>query len=418
MRKTTVFILISCLAISCKTTITHPEQGACESGVYRNMLAEAGISQSDIDNRLEQLWNQYFNPADSNRVYYPVGTDEAYIFDTGNNDVRSEGMSYGLMICVQTNHQTEFNRLWKWAKTHMQHKPGTRFDGYFAWQLNSDGIVMSDTPASDGEEYFITALMFASNRWGDGEGIYNYRREANDLLNHCMKRSDSADRDSVFNLFNSTQKQITFCPCDEAAAYTDPSYHLPAFYELWGEWDGNVTRRQFWKDCAAKSREMFVEFADETTGLMPDYADFSGKANPLRDGAHADFQYDSWRCMMNMGIDYAWFKGSDNERILANKILSFFNEKGRADYADLWHLNGEQKGTDHSIGLIACNAGGALASDSDLGYDFVRDFHNTAMPTGIYRYYNGLLYYFNYLLLSGNYRIYKPNLSSILKYNT
>lgn len=32
---------------------------------------------------------------------YPVGDDQAYILDTGNDDIRSEGMSYGMMICVQ-----------------------------------------------------------------------------------------------------------------------------------------------------------------------------------------------------------------------------------------------------------------------------------------------------------------------------
>ena len=43
----------------------------------------------------------------------------AYIEDTGNHDARTEGMSYGMMMCVQMDRKEEFDRLWKWAKTYM-----------------------------------------------------------------------------------------------------------------------------------------------------------------------------------------------------------------------------------------------------------------------------------------------------------
>lgn len=36
-----------------------------------------------------------------------------YIEDILNNDVRTEGMSYGMMIAVQLDKKTEFDRLWK-----------------------------------------------------------------------------------------------------------------------------------------------------------------------------------------------------------------------------------------------------------------------------------------------------------------
>ena len=31
-----------------------------------------------------------------------------YMEDTGNHDVRTEGMSYGMMVCVQMNRKQEF----------------------------------------------------------------------------------------------------------------------------------------------------------------------------------------------------------------------------------------------------------------------------------------------------------------------
>jgi len=36
-----------------------------------------------------------------------------------HNDVRSEGMSYGMIIAVLLDKQEEFDRLWKWAVQHM-----------------------------------------------------------------------------------------------------------------------------------------------------------------------------------------------------------------------------------------------------------------------------------------------------------
>ena len=39
--------------------------------------------------------------------------------------------------------------------------------------------------------------------------------------------------DSVMNMFNTQQRQVVFTPYASAAKYTDPSYHLPAFYTVW-----------------------------------------------------------------------------------------------------------------------------------------------------------------------------------------
>ena len=43
----------------------------------------------------------------------------AYMTDWANNDARTEGMSYGMMIAVELNKKREFDALWNWAKTYM-----------------------------------------------------------------------------------------------------------------------------------------------------------------------------------------------------------------------------------------------------------------------------------------------------------
>jgi len=199
----------------------------------RNLFGELlGKSETEVGAKLNTAWRQLFHgDNDTERVYYPVGGDQAYIADTGNSDVRSEGMSYGMMIAVQLNHREEFDRLWKWAKTHMYHASGPH-RGYFAWECAFDGRQLSPNSASDGEEWFAMALLFAAHRWGQGEGIFNYEAEAQALMREMLHKRE----DTVPPIFNLQHHQVVFVPTPEAAKFTDPSYHLPAFYELWARW--------------------------------------------------------------------------------------------------------------------------------------------------------------------------------------
>lgn len=387
-----------------------PTQGAFYTGKYRNLFLEAGYTEAQVNQRLADLWHTYFEGNESNeRLYYEVPGDMAYIFDTGNDDVRSEGMSYGMMLCVQLNKQEQFNKLWKWAKTYMQHKQrGDDREGYFAWQLNRDGSIKDYNPASDGEEYFIMALMFASNRWGNGDGIYDYEAEADYIIKNCFNKPMPMEG-GYTNLFDMTEKQITFQPFAGSATFTDPSYHLPAFYELWGRWAKE--HKQDFLDFAAKSREMFPKFANEKTGFMPDYAEYNG--SPRKNSGHEDFLYDAWRCIMNMAVDFSWFRPEGVDYTdLVNRQHNFLAKVngGVPNYPSVYTLDGKPKdgNKDHSPGLVACNATGALASNQMVAWEFIDDFMATAIPTGKYRYYDGLLYYLNFLHVSGNFKIWKP----------
>lgn len=389
-------------ALAVRPTPVLPTQSVWQSGQYRNILQEAGYSQDEIDSKLQAIKQQFFEgDAENGRLYYELGTDEAYILDTGNNDVRTESLSYGMMICVQLDMQTEFDKLWRFTKNHSMHKSGAN-KGYLAWQLNTDGSIKDGNAAPDGDEYIATALMFAAGRWGNKSTGIDYWKEANYILDNMLSKGHYINSSHV-NMFNADH-QIVFVPYAQSAVHTDPSYHMPAFYELWSKWANN--NRQFWKACADKSRAMYPLFAHETTGLMPDYAEFTGGP---RTGEHAGFRYDAWRCAMHMATDYMWFKGSENEYNQTKKLLDFFNGVGVKDYVALYELNGNPVyGADHSPGLVGCNAVGAMISDQKYAWDFVDDFFEMTFPTGKYRYYDGCLYFLSYLHASGNFKMYKP----------
>ena len=308
----------------------------------------------------------------------------AYIYTADTNDVRSEGMSYGMMICVQMNKKAEFDRLWKWAKTYMQYDSG-EYKDYFAWQCSTSGNRIGNSPATDGEEYFATALLFASARWGDGTGIYNYGNQAQIILNAMLHQSD----DGVgVNMFDSYYKMPVFCPIGNAATYTDPSYHLPAFYEVWSIMDSDDAL--FWNQAAKASREYFKKATNSVTGLGPDYSEFDGRAR--HEGTHADFRFDAWRIASNIACDYAWWGKNDWAITHADTIQKFFYGKGLKNYGNQWSLDGNELATDHSPGLVAMNAVASLAASTQESWEFVQELWDIKTTTGKYRYYDGCLY--------------------------
>ncbi|HRS19502.1 MAG TPA: glycosyl hydrolase family 8, partial [Bacteroidales bacterium] len=381
-------------------------QGAFFTDVYTNLFKEVlGKTDTEINTKVTNAFQQIFYGTSTQKLYYEVGTDMAYILDVNNNDVRTEGMSYGMMICVQLNKQAEFNKLWKWAKTYMQYGTSSNYSGYFAWQCNTDGSIKGNGPASDGEAYFITALFFAANRWGNGTGIYNYAAEAQDILVRVMNKTGAG---SVYNLFNSTSKLITFVPYGDSYNFTDPSYNLPAFWELWARWSTSNTT--FWAQTPEASRKLLRDASHPTSGLTTDYSNFDGTPKEVSYNTDADrFMYDAWRTAMNIGMDYHWFRtDSTNQRAIVTRYLTFFKNQG-TNYKNHYDWNGANPGGDHSTGLVACNAAACFAvSDNTLRTPFLTEFWNIAIPTGTYRYYDGMLYMLALLHCSGNFKIWKP----------
>lgn len=388
------------------------EVGAVASGKYRNLFREIGKSDAEIRAKLDAAWQQlFFGDDGEQRVYYPVGADKGYILDVNNNDVRTEGMSYGMMIAVQLDKREEFDRLWTWAKTHMQHRDGAR-KGYFAWKCKPTGEHLDPNPASDGEEYFVTALFFAHHRWGsDRGGIYDYRSEANAILHTMLHKEEDNGGvvDGITNMFDPTYKQVVFVPIGDAAKFTDASYHLPAFYELWARWAEEDN--DFWRDAARASRDLLRKAAHPRTGLAPDYSTFDGEPTaPTWNTNAIHFRHDAWRVAQNIAMDHAWFGVEPSQVEQSNRLLRFFASQG-PQYMQLYALEGRplpENNWPASPGLIGMNAAAALAANDASAPSFVEALWEAPIPDGRYRYYDSMLYMFGLLHASGNFRIYGP----------
>lgn len=373
---------------------------------YRNVFSEVGIPETDIAIRLEEIRRNWFYGDEDTRVYYPVGDDMAYIMDTGNNDARTEGMSYGMMMCVQLNMKEEFDRLWKWAKTYMWMEDGYN-EGYFAWSCATDGTKNANGPAPDGEEFFAMALFFAAHRWGNGKGIFNYEAQAKEILRACIHKGQNG-REGV-PMWNLENKQILFVP---GIDYTDPSYHLPHFYELFALW-ADEEDRPFWKEAAKASREYLIKACHPATGFSAEYAEFDGspmsRPIPWTHDRHDWFYSDSYRTIANIGLDYEWFGIDIGQCEAAENIQKFLLPALREDKFGIYEIDGRVASTEpalHPVGLKATVAQGVLAATTEASREWVETFYKMPLRTGVRRYYDNCLYLFAFLALSGNYRMW------------
>jgi len=395
--------------------------GAFVTGKYRNLFVEAGHSEEQVAAKISKAYQQLFHgDPDMQTLYYPAGSNAdgalAYMPDINHDDVCSEGMSYGMMIAVQLDKKAEFDALWNWSRTYMYHDdPAHPTYGFFSWQIRYDGTAMSELPAPDGEEYYAMALYFAAGRWGNGTGIYNYRAQADKLLTDMVHRKPItgmvkgrfAGEQTVGKEVNVEHAMILFSPDSRRNHMTDPSYHLPAFYELWARW-GPREDRAFWYRAATVSRDFFQRTTNPQTGLVPNYANFDGTPFASFGGSDA-FRHDAWRTAGNWAVDWSWWAKDPRERVLSDRTQAFFESKGMDTYVDQYELDGTALGKAHSTGLVSTNAVASLAAtNGPRARKFVEALWDAEIPSGRYRYYDGLLYFMSLLHCSGQFRIWTP----------
>jgi oligosaccharide reducing-end xylanase len=148
LSKFSLLLAIVC-SLSCHTqqksaTLKNPKpedgSGAYATGKYRNLFAENGYNEKDITTKIYAAYQQLFHGDTSQTIYFEAGKNEngplAYVSDVPHNDIRSEGMSYGMIISVELNKKADFDAIWNYAMTYMyESRPEHPSEGYFHWSL-------------------------------------------------------------------------------------------------------------------------------------------------------------------------------------------------------------------------------------------------------------------------------------------
>ncbi|HET9954325.1 MAG TPA: glycosyl hydrolase family 8 [Polyangiaceae bacterium] len=366
-----------------RTVTDHP--GACKPPTtYRNLFADIlGKTDAEIDQKLEDSYKSLFHGGSDATIYYEVGSDQAYIKDINNNDVRSEGMSYGLMISVQMDKKAEFERLWNWTKKVMSPSG----NGLFGWKASPPSTLTDTGSAPDGEEYIATSLIFAAKRWNNS----NYLSEAQKTLGAMISAG----------LFDRNSKVVKFVA---STGYSDPSYVLPAFYEVWACTD--KTNQSFWQGAATAGRALFKKACNSQTGLAPYKSQYDG--TPLS-GADGIFRDDAWRVVGNIMMDHNLFAVDPWQTTFAKTYAAFWAKTQKQQpMPDQLNLNGTviESHADPAKGLIAQNALVAFGVPDEDGKFFLQALWDMQPPKGNYRYYDGLLYMLATLHASGRFKLY------------
>lgn len=386
---------------------------AFETKQYRNLFSLIGKEDQEINNRLNEIFETFFYGSEEERIYHPAGEDMGYLEDTGNHDARTEGMSYGMMICVQMDKKEEFDRIWKWACTYMWMEEGES-EGYFAWSCGLDGTRNANGAAPDGEEFFAMALFFASHRWGDGEGIYCYSGQARKILRACIHKGENGR--PGYPMWNHENRQILFVPGSD---FTDPSYHLPHFYELFALW-ADEEDRLFFKEAAKVSRKYLAKACHPKTGMSAEYAEFDGQPMsrplPWTTDRHDWFFSDAYRTVANIGLDYEWFGIDEGQYEAPEKLLRFLDARWDEYPFEIYEVDGTSlhEPALHPVGLQVTTTQGILSvlgrtKDEEsirIAKKWLEEFFRMPLREGDRRYYDNCLYFFAFLALSGNYRIW------------
>ena len=200
---------------------------------------------------------------------------------------------------------------------------------------------------------------------------------------------------------------VTFLAEPSGSSFTDPSYQLPGFYELWALW-GPPEDRSFWSTAARASRAFFSKATNPLTGLAPVYANFDGSPHPTTFDESALFGHDAWRVASNWSWDASWFAKGSDEETLSDRIQGFFSSQG-VTYGQTFTLTGAVTDPRPATGLIAANAVTSLAASSGpRAKTFTEALWTAPVPTGKWRYYDGMLYMLSLLHVSGEFRIWTP----------
>ena len=204
---------------------------------------------------------------------------------------------------------------------------------------------------------------------------------------------------------------VTFQPSYGNKDFSDPSYDLPAFVDLFSRW--STTNNNTWKQAAKATRDHLYKSSNSKSGLFTDYNNFDGtpKSVDFNSNSHK-YMYDAMRCAMNFGMDYYLFGADANrQEEMAKRIIDFF-EKDNYQHAR-FDWDGSNPSESYTLGETGANAVACYALIGNNNYqDIVKKNFKKAwdasLMTGQWRYYDGLVHYLAMLHLCGSFKIWKP----------
>src|SRR6185312_1566615 len=287
----------------------------------------------------------------------------------------TEGQSVGMMIAVQLNQRTIFDNLWRYAKAKLQVMDGPTA-GYFNSFCDSADQTMN-IPCLDpfGFQQFVTALIFAHDRWCSSTGDVNYQADAL-VLYHTMRGTAAPGADAAAGTpaFDPTANLPYAQPAASPAAQTRPSVVMPGYYAVWAKAfaDPNFTT------AASSGRAFLIAASHPSSGLTAARTNFAGM--PV--SGWAVFNPEAYRTQVNMVIDEFWTGGTTYTAVL-NRLLAFFTDQGFSTYGTSYSWDGTTEiNMAHETSLVVANAVAAGASSNMDRIQYLNALWNMQVTVG------------------------------------
>lgn len=347
----------------------------------------APLNDREISKIMKQAYDHYVSrmiDADGR----PLGEADVKDIDNDNNTSEmltvSEGVSYALLRAVWMNDKVTFDKVWNWARTHLQRKnirevydwtnntfkaPRKR-DNLFAWRWvpnfqrkegvvidNSSGAVSRDgfDVASDADLDIAAALIFAANRWG-GE----YLAEAKLIVRDIWEKLVIPVNGKPYLVGGDQFKE---------AGEINPSYFRPAYFR---KLFPLVDPGHQWNQLAETSYEVLnnagkMQMSDEagrsyggTKNLPPNWVRITPAGGLAESGTFKEdqlFGWDAFRTLFAVSMDYAW-TGNEKAKEYLKSVQPFF--------ADQLKINGRLNGGyNHDGSVVNSRRAGAAGLDRE-----------------------------------------------------
>ena len=333
------------------------------------------------------------------------------------NDTISEGIAYGMLIAVNMNDHDLFDSLYGFWKNHPASTtslmtscvPGGPPDG---GAVTSPPCAASGGSATGADEDAAYALLMADKAWGG-----TYKADALTMINDIWAN----DIDNAGTMLPKGGSGYG----SPASGVTSPSYFAPAFYRAFAAVDG----AHDWAGVIAAVYDVIGTIAG-SNGLIPAWCGSSCTIAASNGSAtDPDYQYDSHRIPMRIGLDYC-FNATAEAKAYATKTTAFFAniaQKGTGFLMDMYTTSGgavSGSGT-NSASMLGTAAVGAMASGNQTflndAYQAVFDIltrgtmapsiyvgggygeSGSPSPKPTYGYYNATVGMLTLLIMTGNF---------------
>ncbi len=265
----------------------------------------------------------------------------------------SEGIGYGLLLTVIYDAEpTAFDGLWRYYN--LSADPIT---GLMPWRVTGCEASVTDvTPASDAELDVAMALILASCKWGG-----NYAADATRMIN-AIQEHETQRYNNVIVLKPATTWGGATC--------MNPSYFSPAYYRAFAL---HVPEQAaFWNQFALDSYVVLSQATYPTTGLVPDWTNWSGDDGCTSAEQEGGYGYDAARTPWRIALDHVWWGTPESAAWLAT-VTNWVAANGIANVVDGYELVGTPVGTAHNSVFVGAFAVGAMTQSQALVDQFTQD---------------------------------------------